>query len=120
MAIRCSTFGMSHFVRDATPGEAHRRTVRHLRDRLDRLGPLEQPDRPRRQKTVLQETVLFKGLLREIVRRAGHLLRAMHRHRKACEFGDMGVPRQEPLHAVGAEARHQPVDQMRDLARVRT
>ncbi len=36
---------------------------------------------------------------------------------EACEFRDMRVLLDQPLHPIGAEACDQPVDQMRDLGR---
>ena len=83
-------------------------TSRHLRDRLDRLGTLEQPQRPHRNQAVLFRTGSFFC--------RGDGFGRLCRHRDACEFRNMGVLRDQSLHPLGAEARHQSVDQMRDFA----
>src|SRR6187549_3767325 len=40
-------FDMCDLMQHAPPTEAHRRSVRHFGDRLDRFGTFEQPDRSR-------------------------------------------------------------------------
>ena len=92
-----------HRMRDAAPGELMRRAVGHGGERhLDRLRPVEQPQRPQRR--------LALDALRPCRLRGGGqmMLRGHGQHRA---FGDVGILRQMHDDALAADARGDAVDQ---------
>src|SRR5450755_1115107 len=50
-------FRMGDLVQHAPPAKPHRRSVGNFRDRLDRLRPSEQTNRPRRAEAILVQTI---------------------------------------------------------------
>ena len=105
--MRSGPFDPHHRMRDAPPGELMRRPVGHGRERhIDRLRPLEQPQRPQRRFAL--------DPLRPCRLRGGRqMMLRRHRHHRA--LGDMGVLRQVHDHALAADPRGDAVDQRRQF-----
>ena len=121
--MRSGPSACATIVAYAPPGELHRRAVRHLGDRLDRFGPLEQPDRAGRGEGCLAHESVSCASDRvvsnvAICRLLPHDAARQPPHRQHREFRDMRVLRHEPRHAAQPEARAEPVDQMRELRRM--
>ena len=100
-------FGGDHFMQRAAPAKAQRRAVRHLRDRLDRFRPRQQPQRTRRK----------RGLFPITAKRSPAGI-AIDGLRGKCGFGhfrNVAVLRGQPLHAARAQPRAQAIDQAAKL-----
>src|SRR6516165_1788825 len=97
-------FRDSHVMQHMPPAKPYRWAIRHFGDHLDRLGSLEQAQRPRQSEAFLLDR-----------RNGGILARGLRRDRGYRIVGNMGVLRHQPRKAARPKASAQTINQMREL-----